>query len=53
VYLWHYPIFVALAIRHRLGAIVLLGGYTATVLIAAASSRYVEAPFLRLKQRFG
>jgi peptidoglycan/LPS O-acetylase OafA/YrhL len=53
LYLWHYPIFLALArdVGLSLGWTLALGAPLAFV-AATASHRYVEQPALRLKRRF-
>jgi peptidoglycan/LPS O-acetylase OafA/YrhL len=55
LYLWHFPVFVALSglsgahLRYDSGRV--LSGWVATFVIAALSYRYIEAPLLRLKSR--
>jgi peptidoglycan/LPS O-acetylase OafA/YrhL len=55
IYLWHFPI-LALAINQAPQAIPaparIVGGIVAMVVIAALSYRFVELPFLRLKNRY-
>jgi peptidoglycan/LPS O-acetylase OafA/YrhL len=51
IYLWHYPV-VMLVLRLELSWVVTLGiTVLATGLLAAGSWRFVEQPFLRLKDR--
>jgi peptidoglycan/LPS O-acetylase OafA/YrhL len=51
LYLWHYPIFSILE-QYHLGTIrTALIGLPATFIIAWVSGRWIEAPFLRLKDR--
>jgi peptidoglycan/LPS O-acetylase OafA/YrhL len=58
VYLYHYPLVGAVVFAplfHFTGAqhfVAIVVGLLLTVLIAAASYRWVERPFLRLKERF-
>ncbi|WP_426184747.1 acyltransferase family protein [Microbacterium sp. TWP3-1-2b2] len=52
IYLWHYPIFGILA-ASTLPFLLAAGlGVTFSIVIPALSYRYVESPFLRLKNRF-
>lgn len=49
VYLWHYPLCLLLAKEGDPGSIVL--AVSSTFVVAAASYRWLEVPFLRLKDR--
>lgn len=51
IYLWHLPL-IGWAIDHGYGKGGILAAWVLTVLAAAASWRFVERPFLRLKERF-
>jgi peptidoglycan/LPS O-acetylase OafA/YrhL len=52
LYLWHFPIYLWTRDALEKGWLVTLVGLPLTFLLAAASFRYVEQPFLRYKKRF-
>jgi peptidoglycan/LPS O-acetylase OafA/YrhL len=51
IYLWHY-VFIMQIRYHDNSKLLVLAGVVASVVVAALSFRYVEQPFLKLKQRF-
>ena len=58
VYLWHFPIYkVLIALHNQHGwhvrwPLYLFGGGTLAILVAIASYRFIETPFLRLKRKY-
>jgi peptidoglycan/LPS O-acetylase OafA/YrhL len=52
LYLWHLPILESLTRHHGRGWPLLAGGMAVSLLVAFASYRLIEAPFLRLRRRW-
>ena len=52
LYLWHFPIYLALRDELARGWLTAAVGLSLTFLFAAASFKFVEQPFLRYKTRF-
>jgi peptidoglycan/LPS O-acetylase OafA/YrhL len=50
LYLWHWPIFLFMQVEQHLSRAPI--AFVVSFLVAAASARFVEFPFLRLKKRF-
>jgi peptidoglycan/LPS O-acetylase OafA/YrhL len=53
LYLWHLPILVAVAGLNRTASVRTIAGVGLAVVVATASRRFVELPFLRRRGRDG
>jgi peptidoglycan/LPS O-acetylase OafA/YrhL len=51
LYLWHWPIFLFMHVEQHLSRAP--AAFVVSFVVAAASAKFVEFPFLRLKKRFG